>query len=183
MIKHITLLVICLFSYAVASAQLDTNPSVFKYSNTIYGTAALGGLWGTFNLNYERQLYVNKTKLFKSVGIRAGGGYWSTWGSTGPHFILTPTFLSGTGKHHFESSIGVTALYDKLSYDISVSNYNYVVGTGNLDNEVPPSIFDYIGIYPAGTLGYRFQKPEGRFIFRTGAGFPDVVYVSFGVVF
>ncbi|MFT6149444.1 MAG: hypothetical protein ACJAUH_002136 [Saprospiraceae bacterium] len=36
-----------------------------------------------------------------------------------------PIFISGIGNNHFESSIGVTLLYDKLSYDIGVSNAGY----------------------------------------------------------
>ncbi len=36
---------------------------------------------------------------------------------------------------------------------------------------------------PAGSIGYRFQKAEGGFIFRTGIGFPDGLYVSAGFRF
>lgn len=175
--KKITLLVVSiLFSCAMVFSQKNTNQSVFENQNSIYGTVALGGLWGTLNINYERQITTTNNRIFKTFGIRFGGGYWSTWGSTGSHYIITPTFLSGTGNNHFESAIGATLLYDKDSYDIGVSNANH-------GGYPIPSRAEYMDIYPAGTLGYRYQKPNGKFIFRAGAGFPDVVYISFGAAF
>ena len=175
--KKIVLIIIIIISSCTAMFSQDsTKQLVFEYPNAIYGTGAIGGLWGTFNLNYERQVRTTKINLFKSVGVRFGSGYWATWGSTGPHVILTPVFLSGTGKHHFESSIGGTLLYDQSSYEIGVSNAEYF-------GEQIPSRTQYMIFAPAGTLGYRFQKPDGKFIFRTGAGFPDIVYISFGASF
>ncbi|MFK7950494.1 MAG: hypothetical protein AB8G11_23105 [Saprospiraceae bacterium] len=157
-------------------SQENTNQSVFSNQNTIYGTVALGGFWGTLNINYERQLMTTNNRIFKTFGVRIGGGYWATWGQQGSHYIITPTFLSGTGNNHFESAIGATLLYDKLSYDIGVSNAEYF-------NEPIPSHIQYMDIYPAGSLGYRYQKPDGWLMFRTGIGFPDVVYLGLGVVF
>ena len=29
-------------------------------------------------------------------------------------------------------------------------------------------------------FGYRFQKKNGNFVFRTGAGWPDCIYLSLG---
>lgn len=175
--KKIALLIFSIVCFnTIIFSQENSKDLVFKYPNAIYGVGAIGGLWGTFNLNYERQIKTTNINLFKSVGVRFGGGYWATWGSSGPHFILTPMFLSGTGKHHFESSIGGTLLYDITSYDIGVSNAEYF-------NEPIPSRTEYMIFAPAGTLGYRFQKPDGKFIFRAGAGFPDVVYISFGAAF
>lgn len=156
--------------------QMETKTTVFSNQNIVHGTLGFGGLWATLNLNYERQLTTTNSKIFRTVGFRAGGGYWATWGQEGPHFILTPVFVSGTKNNHFESSIGATLLYDKLSYDIGVSNANYF-------GETPPSKTEYMDIYPSGTLGYRYQKPDGWFVFRTGVGFPDIVYLGLGVAF
>lgn len=33
------------------------------------------------------------------------------------------------------------------------------------------------------SIGYRYQKPDGNFIFRTGAAWPEGIYVGFGVAF
>ena len=38
-------------------------------------------------------------------------------------------------------------------------------------------------IIPAGAIGYRFQKPGGKFVFRTGIGFPESLYLSLGLCF
>lgn len=175
--KGITLITInILLSCSTIFGQEKPNQLIFQNQNAIYGTGAIGGLWGTFNLNYERQIGITKSKIFQSYGVRFGGGYWATWGSEGPHFIVTPIFLSGSGNNHFESSIGGTLLYDKSSYEIGVSNAEYF-------GEPIPSRTEYMIFAPAGTLGYRFQKLNGKFIFRTGVGFPDVVYISFGAAF
>ncbi|MFT6149445.1 MAG: hypothetical protein ACJAUH_002137 [Saprospiraceae bacterium] len=40
-----------------------------------------------------------------------------------------------------------------------------------------------MNLYPSGTLDYRYQKSNDRFVFRTGAGFPDIIYLSLGVAF
>lgn len=174
--KIVFLFAVMIYSFNIVFGQEKPNQMIFQKPNAIYGTGAIGGLWGTFNLNYERQIGITGRKIFQSYGVRFGGGYWSTWGSTGSHYIITPTFLSGRGNNHFESALGGTLLYDKSSYEIGVSNAEYF-------GEPIPSRTEYMNIYPAGSLGYRFQKPDGKFIFRTGVGFPDVVYISFGAAF
>ncbi|MGC9341331.1 MAG: hypothetical protein ACP5E3_01375 [Bacteroidales bacterium] len=45
-------------------------------------------------------------------------------------------------------------------------------------------VYYFIGDSPlSGTIGYRYQKPGGDFIFRTGISRPEVLYVSIGVAF
>lgn len=175
--KKIGLILSIIFcSYSLVFGQTETKTPVFLNQNIVYSTAAFGGIWGTLNLNYERQLTTTNSNFFKTINLRVGGGYWATWGVKGSHFIVTPVFISGTGNNHFESSIGVTLLYDKSSYDIGVSNARY------FDEQIP-SQTEYMNLFPSGTLGYRYQKPNGRFVFRTGVGFPDIVYLSLGVAF
>ncbi|GEM_PF-2316273 len=38
-------------------------------------------------------------------------------------------------------------------------------------------------VYPAAAIGYRYQKPKGGFVFRTGLGWVDGIYLSFGSAF
>jgi len=33
------------------------------------------------------------------------------------------------------------------------------------------------------SIGYRMQKPNGHFIFRTGVGWPEALYIDLGVSF
>lgn len=39
------------------------------------------------------------------------------------------------------------------------------------------------GLEPALTVGWRIQKPGGRFIFRTGVSSPETIYVGVGIAF
>ena len=78
-----------------------------------------------------------------------------------------------------EFGIGATAMFDKLSYDIGVSNANYPFP----GYEVEPTRFEYTDFLPAGNFGYRYQKPGTAFIFRAGAGYPEAGYLSLGIAF
>lgn len=78
-------------------------------------------------------------------------------GAEGPHFVTTIAALTGAKNSHMEVGLGFTILNDNY--------YN--------DNS----------LYPAGNVGYRFQKAGGHFVFRAGAGFPETTYLSFGVSF
>ncbi|MFT6983614.1 MAG: hypothetical protein ACJAUD_002393 [Crocinitomicaceae bacterium] len=42
---------------------------------------------------------------------------------------------------------------------------------------------DQFKVLPAGNLSYRFQKSDGHFMFRTGIGLPEALYIGFGFVF
>ena len=58
-------------------------------------------------------------------------------------------------KHHLEVSAGLVKSLDK-----------------------------YYDIFPlSGSIGYRMQKPNGHFIFRTGVGWPEALYIDLGVSF
>lgn len=41
----------------------------------------------------------------------------------------------------------------------------------------------YDELLPALMLGYRFQQPGNSFVFRTGLGIPDGLYISLGFAF
>jgi hypothetical protein len=40
---------------------------------------------------------------------------------------------------------------------------------------------DYIPI--GGSVAYRYQRPQGRFIFRLGVGYPESIFISLGFCF
>lgn len=87
-----------------------------------------------------------------------GGGLMAFWESSGWFTMATYTSLTGKGSNHLE--VGLGAMYAEYT------------------EEEAEAI-----LLPAGNLGYRFQKPDGRFIFRTGVGFPEAIYISFGFSF
>ena len=86
---------------------------------------------------------------------RAGyGGYAILLGSPGSLVLVEGGILTGVDKSHFEAAIG-------MSYFMEKEDNRYLT--------------------PAVSFGYRLQKPGGRFIFRTGLGYPEGLYVGFGV--
>lgn len=109
------------------------------------------------NLNYEKTLQTREKGLIKIISVKLGAG------QLGSLFDQTITFvhsgvhaLTGKKNNHLDASIGVTF----FSYQHSSSKF-----------------------LPAGSIAYRFQKPMGHFVFRTGVGFPEGVFVSLGAAF
>lgn len=123
--------------------------------NIIYGTLGYAGLYGVANANYERVLSQRKAGFFNYYLMRFGFGHWVAWGGGGNHGVAGITGLTGIGKSHLEIHLGLATIYDETSSRL----------------------------LPAGSVGYRFQKPGGHFIFRTGAAFPESFYLSFGFCF
>jgi len=109
--------------------------------------------------NYEIMLVERPDKFFKNSGIRIGGGAFAFWEDHGAAIVAMYTSISGKGSKHLEFGIGATYL-KYLSYGAE----------------------DWV-ILPAGNIGYRFTKPDSNFIFRTGIGFPEGVYIGFGFRF
>jgi len=128
------------------------------------------------DVSYERMVFDNGTSACYSIWLKAGTGFYSNWGFGGPVFNLRGVYLTGLGKSHFEASLGASAIYDKVGHPINVSNANYF-------GEPVPSKLDDTFFMPSGSIGYRIQKPGGNFIFRTGVGYPETVYLSFGLCF
>jgi hypothetical protein len=144
--------------------------------NVVYGTLGFLGVWAVANLNYERKIMVREDKFINSLLIRVGGGTWASWDVSGPHAVAGLTLLTGKKNSHIEIDFGITTLYDRLGYKLDVSDAESGYGS-------KPSRSDYMATYPAGGIGYRFQKPDGTFVFRTGITFPESFYISFGVHF
>ena len=84
--------------------------------------------------------------------------------------------LSGLRNSHIEFNLGLASQYDKSSYEIGVRN-SYIIG------REAPSKSEYRDTYPSIGLGYRYQKPDGHFLFRTGLALPESAYISIGFCF
>lgn len=123
-------------------------------------------------LSYERKLWhpERSRALFKTFTARLEGGVFRSalsgafgWEVEGyPSFYaLSVSGLTGKGKNHLEFGFGVARgqFAEKI----------YCCLNGDWD------------IYP--NLGYRFQKPGGRFVFRVGASHPRYTYISAGYAF
>ena len=177
------LLLFCLFllvstlpSFAQATSDTtELEPARLK-KNAIYVTLGTVSLAGAYNINYERMIVGFDQGSVQGLWAKAGVGYWGVWSVGGPYQSLTLGILTGPKSSHFELNAGVARMVNQQGYD----NAELING----DNpEQPPLRSDYIDINPVGSMGYRYQKPGGHFLFRAGLGYPETLYVGLGVAF
>lgn len=137
--KVIAVLALVLLLSGAAMAQSPTSP------NSVYLEFLGNGLF--YSINYEY--------LFtESFGGRVGAGYIAPlWYSTGT-FPLMACYLRGSGNHKLELGLGACVI---------LQSENQGVSFWNEDEEIKGS-----GVLGTATVGYRYQRPEGRIIFRAG---------------
>ncbi len=104
----------------------------------------LGGhIAGQASINIEGQIYSGKKiTLYGRGGLGVAGILMATGG---PGILGGITMLTGKGNNHFEINGGAF-----IGKDLELDN---------------------IFVFPLIDFGYRYQKPEGGFIFRTKVGF------------
>lgn len=177
--KGILFIAICIFFQFTSWSQnpnTTTGQSGLK-KNVVFGSIHIIGLGGGFDGSYERMISESQEKFITSLYARASYGVWAVgFGGEGTHFGLGLAGLTGKSKSHLEFNAGIASFYDRLGYDIGISNADYF-------NEPRPMKSEYRQILPTVAVGYRFQKPGGHFIFRTGVGFPEGAYASIGFCF
>ncbi len=132
--------------------------------NVVYATAGIGGI-SVLNCNYERMLAQPKeNEFFASYILKFSYGIWEEFlGNKGTNYSAGLTTLTGQKNAHLELHLGFTILSEA-----AFSPINY---------------FNYKKSSPTGNVGFRYQKPNGKFIFRTGISHPDYLYLSFGSAF
>ena len=138
------------------TGQNEPNTKIDLPKKNIYGELHVG-LFSQGVINYERQILSGKTVSWYG---RLGGGYggWlepfsAEYGWGGLGAI---TMLTGKKNNHFELNAGG------------------FLGFEDRNNEAL--------IFPIFNVGYRYQKPEGGFIFRANAGIISLG-LSFGYAF
>ena len=138
------------------TGQNEPNTKINLPKKNIYGELHVG-LFSQGVMNYERQIFSGKTVSWYG---RLGGGYggWlepfsADYGWGG---LGTITMLTGKKNNHFELNAG-----GFLGFE---DTYNEAF------------------IFPIFNVGYRYQKPEGGFIFRANAGIISLG-LSFGYAF
>lgn len=127
--------------------------------NTIFGSAGLGVYAGSITGYYERLLWHgNKSSMYARGGYGTSAGGWGD-GYAVSYGLIQTAVLFGGKNSHLELAFG--AVMD-LGGD-----------KGNISGEFPLS----------GSVNYRFQKPKGPFIFRTGVGWPELLFIGTGIAF
>lgn len=145
------LLIISLVLCGITNAQEDNTFKLKK--NAIY--AEIGGNGMLYSLNYERQIY-QKNKFHFAASI--GGMAFPELFNPGIIVIipLEAKILLGKKKNFFETGLGNsfnTATYNSFQFNSS----------GN------PKDFYYKSHYAFLRIGYRYQNPNGGFLFRIAA--------------
>lgn len=159
--------------------DIDTIHAGLK-KNVVYGTLGTAVVIGVATINYERMIGESKTKFITSYWLRVGFGEYYIFGSNiggGPYFTTGLTGLTGKNNRHFEFNIGLSSLLDHEEYDRDYEAY--IAGWTTSE----PQKSEYRTTVPSVGIGYRFQKPDGKFVFRTGYAFPEFVYLSVGFCF
>ena len=130
-----------------------STPPLDMNKNTFYATLAPGGY--SFILgSYERMIINNPESFITSSWLGIGGGLVAEFfGSGGIALKAFYTGLTGANNNHLELNFGIT----------------YMSGVSSR-------------VTPLATVGYRYQKANGHFLFRIGGGWPENVFLSLGLV-
>lgn len=160
--KFLIIILLGYFNYSFAQEEKPQEVVVNK--NAIYGSV------GTFLfLHYTATAYyerIIKLDANFSTFAKVGMGRFLHLGGDGGYSIFQIGLLSGLKNHHLELGAGVGFNWPKF-------------GHGDVILEFPST--RKIGW--TANIGWRFQKPQGNFIFRMGASFPEAIYIGVGVPF
>ncbi len=169
------------FHHAFSQDQVTDSVTVDRipelYRNAIYVTG--GVAMGTFIAgNYERMLWGNRHPIVQSVYLKGGVGKVNIEAFG---FFVSSTLEATT----YMAAAGMLAGGRSSFFDVSLGAV-YLSGT-----ETWESMFSSTTLHTksfqeatfAMSLGYRYQKPGGNFVFRTGAGWPELLYISLGICF
>lgn len=134
----------------------NVNSNLYLKNNSIYGGVGSSGFFSFTATGYLERII--KQKMWNkniSSFVKVGYGGETHWAGGSKYFLAHFGLLTGANKHHLELSLGP------------------VFFKGDLKGELPMS----------GTIGWRVQEPEGHFIFRMGASWPEAVYLGLGFSF
>jgi len=182
-LKKLTLVItVCSANLCNAQSTNSITSDSGLLKNYAYATIGLGltwdGIWSTFSGSYERMIFEPKKKGLSSVWLRSALSV-SKFDSYSDGIDFTDIIvgisgLTGLNNRHFEWSVGLLVGYDFSYYKNELENFS----TYRIINKS-----DYFVVLPAIALGYRFQPPGGKIIYRTGIAFPELAYFSLGVCF
>lgn len=172
--KIFMLLFIATSSLQTINAQVSDDAS----KNIIYATLGLGPTIGpdvvnalTASVSYNRLVVNNDNRFFNKQYITASFGSYGAFGLgldksfRGTMIAGGYTLLTGKGKHHLEIPLKAVLFAGNTKED-NAQGMEVITNT--------------ITSRPSVGIGYRYQKPGGSFVFRTGYDSVDAIYLSFG---
>ncbi len=161
--KKTVLYIIISLLYLNCFGQKEINNPDSTKLNTQAITINFGATWvyNSVFVNYETKDFLKKN-LKHDLKISTGFGFWNASvisKNTGAMFNAQVNYIRGAKKHHFEADGGVSIYLDK---------------------GVEPKAISYIGVIPRIFIGYRYQKPSGGFLFKSGIGGLEVLQIAVG---
>ena len=170
----VLLVAIPLFSHTIFGQSEQEAPERIG-KNVVQASAGFGGVIAAYSVNYERLLLRFEDNSLVGLWGKAGLGEWAMFGDNGGGYQrLMVGLLTGKSKGHFELNFGGARMYNQRGFE----NYWKIN-----DPQAEPVKSNYVQWDPAGSLGYRFQKPEGGILFRTGLGYPEGIFIGLGASF
>lgn len=142
-----------------AKAQVANTPDNHRFSAQV----GIGNLFLYGNI-WAATEYVVLDRDQLDVFIRASAAGYAMWEETGRFFTGQVGVITGADKHHLEGGLG--GYYAEEIY-----------------RTTPHATTLFFDVPISATLGWRIQKPGGRYIFRLGASIPEMIYVGFGMRF
>ena len=176
--KSLALLAFSAINIIFSCSVFGQESTVLEPKNIIHGSVGILGLGFAAIINYERLVVKTEDRKYLIKCYAHGGvGYYAEFGlGYGPTFVTSFKGILGRKNAHLELGLGITGLVNNGNYEYDYDNYLR-------GNEPKPTRLDHTWLLPAGTIGYRYQTPGEDFVFRTGVGFPDGVYISIGFAF
>ena len=173
--KLLILLIPITLSGFFAYGQLEqTSPKRIR-KNAVQVSAGFGGVIAAYNANYERLIIQFEDNSLVGLWGKVGLGEWGEYGNNGGSYQqLMMGILTGKNKGHLELNLGGARMYNKRGFE----NY-WMIN----DPQIKPVKADYVQLNLVGSIGYRYQNPNGNFVFRTGLGYPEGAFIGLGVAF
>ena len=165
---------ITLFSHAIFG-QSEQVSSERVRKNVVQASAGFGGVIAAYSVNYERLVIQFEDNSLIGLWGKVGVGGWAEYGNNGGDYQqLTVGLLTGKRRGHLELNFGGARMYNQQGFE----NY-WMIN----DPQAKPVKSNYVRWNPVGSLGYRFQKPDGGILFRTGLGYPEGIFIGLGASF
>lgn len=160
-LRIVSAVIMCTLLWSVTSFGQGTPSDSIKpkmLNNSINLSIGPGGIVAFYvpaGIFYERMFQGERflPKLTKFVDL--GVGAVGYWEGESVFVFSRYGILTGHKKYHLEATLGAVG---------------YLNG-------------DIVGMLPAASIGMRRQKPNSHYVFRTGVGIPEAIYVSWGVSF
>lgn len=143
-------------SLGQATPSDSMKPKMLNNSiNLSIGPGGIVAFYVPAGIFYERMFQGERflPKLTKFVDV--GVGAVGYWEGESAFVFSRYGILTGHNKYHLEATLGAVG---------------YLNG-------------DIVGVLPAASIGMRRQKPNSHYVFRTGVGIPEAIYVSWGFSF